>query len=43
METDTLHIKTYRYKFTDELSMKMQDFSKIHAQDDRETFKEAFD
>ena len=43
METDTLHIKTYRYKFTDELSMKMQNFSKVHAQDDRETFKEAFD
>jgi len=43
METDTLYIKTYRYKFTDELSHKMHEFSKIHAEDDRETFKEAFD
>ena len=42
METDNIHIKTYRYKFTDELSSKMQKFSKIHAYDDRETFKEAF-
>ena len=42
METDNINIKTYRYKFTDGFSSKMQKFSKIHAYDDIETFKDAF-
>ena len=43
MESEKLHINTYRYKFDDDIVCMMQSFSKIHANDDRETFKEAFD
>lgn len=39
---EQITLKTYRYKFTDELMTEIESFAKIHQFDDRKSFKEAW-
>jgi hypothetical protein len=41
-KNDMNNVNIYRYKFTEEVVLELNTFSKIHQYDDRQTFKEAW-